>query len=124
MPQKQIANEKIDEIKGLRRDGYTFRQIHKVTGVSTGKISDVCEKERPVTSLNSLEKKVSGLDKAFFEFERQFIAVRDRLIEDVIGKGEDFVCPECSSDFMDFEDGRRPFVRCPRCEYTIVFGSL
>lgn len=124
MPQKRIATEKIDEVKELRRHGYTYRQIHRATGISTGKISEVCEKERPVTSLNSLDQRVTGLDRTFFEFERQFIAVRDRLIEDVIGKGEDFVCPGCNSDFMVFEDGKRPFVRCPRCEYTIVFGSL
>ncbi len=124
MPQKRIAIEKLDEVKELRRSGYTYRQIHRATGISTGKISEVCEKERPLTSLNSIEKKVTGLDRTFFEFERQFIAVRDRLIEDVIDSGNDFVCPGCSSDFMDFEEGKQPYVRCPRCEYTIVFGSL
>ncbi len=124
MPQKRIAHEKLDEVKELRRRGYTYRQIHRVTGISTGKISEVCEKERPLTNLNSLEKKVTGLDRTFFEFERQFIAVRDRLIEDVIDSDNDFVCPGCSSDFMEFEDGKQPYVRCPHCEYTIVFGSL
>ncbi len=124
MPQKRISSDKIDEIKELRRRGYTYRQIHKATGVSTGKISDVCEKERPLTTLNMMEKKVSGLDKTLFEFERQFIAVRDRMIEDIISSDNDFVCPNCSSEFMELVEDRRPYVKCSRCNYTLVFGTL
>jgi DNA-directed RNA polymerase subunit RPC12/RpoP len=124
MPQKRLSTGKINEIKELRRDGYTYRQIHKVTGVSTGTISNVCEKERPITTLNQMEKMVSEHEKTIFEFEKQFIAVRDRLIDDIISSDEDFVCPYCSSEFMDFKDDRRPYMKCPRCDYTIVFGAL
>ncbi len=124
MPQKRIPTGKIKEIKELRRDGYTYRQIHRVTGVSTGKISDVCEKERPITTLNWMEKKVSGIDKTLFDFEKQFIAVRDRLLDDIISSDEDFMCPDCSAEFMEFIEDKRPYMKCPRCDYIIVFGTL
>ncbi len=124
MPQKRILPEKIDEIKELRRRGYTYRQIHRETGVSTGKIADICEKERPITTINVVDKRLTGLDKTMIEFEKQFVAVRDRLIEDVISNEGDFVCPNCTSDFMDFEDARNPFMKCPGCGYAILFGRL
>jgi DNA-directed RNA polymerase subunit RPC12/RpoP len=71
-----------------------------------------------------MKKKVSGLDKTIFEFERQFIAVRERMIEDIISSDDDFVCPNCSSEFMELMEDRRPYVKCPRCDYTHVFGTL
>lgn len=125
MPQKKIPHTKVEEIKELRRKGYTYRQIHRETGVSTGKIADICEKERPVTTINNLEKRVSGVDKLMLEFEKQFIAVRDRLLEEVLTKENDFLCPNCSSEFMKFDDSsRNPFVLCSNCDYAIVFGRL
>jgi transcriptional regulator with XRE-family HTH domain len=124
MPQKRIPLEKVSEIKELRQNGYTYRQIHRETGVSTGKIADICEKERPITTLNLMEKKVSGLDKSILEFEKQFIAIRDRVIEDIISSDQELVCPNCTSEFMTFEDDRTPYMNCSSCDYVLVFGKL
>jgi ribosomal protein S27AE len=124
MPQKKIPAEKIMEIRELRRKGLTYSQIRRETRVSTGKIAEICEKEKPITTLNSIEKKVSGHDKSLIEFEKQFVSVRDRRIEDLISQDKDFVCPNCTSEFMAFEEGRKPYMKCPKCEYTIVFGAL
>jgi ribosomal protein S27AE len=124
MPQKRISLEKVREIKELRQNGYTYRQIHRETGVSTGKIADICEKERPITTLNLMEKKVSKIDKSILEFEKQFIAIRDRVIEDIISSDKELVCPNCSSEFMTFEEERKPYMDCSRCGYNLVFGKL
>jgi ribosomal protein S27AE len=124
MPQKKISPEKITEIKKLRKNGYTYRQIHKITSVSTGKIADICEKERPITTLNLIEKKVSGHNTSIVEIEKQFVAIRDRMIEDILSSNQEFVCPNCTSDFMTFEEARTSYMNCSRCGYVLVFGKL
>ncbi len=104
----------------------TISEIHhktqEISRVENVEVS--CEKEHPITTLNWMEKKVSGLDTALFDFERQFIAVRDRLIENIVSSDDDFVCPGCSRAFMDFEEDKRSYMNCPRCGYIIVFGTL
>jgi len=91
--------------------------------VSTGKIAEICEKERPITTLNDAEKRLSRLEKTCLELEKQFIAIRDRVIDEAISSDKEFVCPNCVSEFMVFEDNRTPFMKCPRCEYVLVFGT-
>jgi DNA-directed RNA polymerase subunit RPC12/RpoP len=124
MPQKKVPLEKIELIKELRRKGYTYRQIHKQTSVSTGKIAEICESEKPVISINSLERRVSQFSKTIFELEKQLVAIRDRTIDETLSGEQDFVCPNCAREFMAFEESRKPFMKCPSCEYTLVFGEL
>jgi len=124
MPQKRIPEEKIEKIRELRRKGYTYRQIKRETGVSTGKIAEICAREKPVTTINAVEKRLTDLEGLVLELERQLIAVRDRVIEDVISRDEDFLCPRCCAEFMEFHEARAPYMLCPACEYTLVFGRL
>jgi DNA-directed RNA polymerase subunit RPC12/RpoP len=103
----------------------TISEIHHKTQIRRVENIEVShEKERPITTLNWMGKKVSGLDKNLFDVERQFIAVRDRLIEDILASDKDFVCPGCSRAFMDFEEDKRSYMNCPKCGYIIVFGTL
>ena len=46
MPTPKLKPEKIEQIKHLRSQGQTYRGISMMTGVSIGKISDICAKDR------------------------------------------------------------------------------
>lgn len=89
-----------------------------------GKIAEICEKEKPNTTINVLEKRVCELNNTLLELEKQFIGIRDRVIEDIISNGLEFICPNCTVEFMAFSEAIKSYMKCPRCEYIIVFETL
>ena len=133
MPQKPIPEDVESLIRDLRKEGWTYAQIHREVGVSMGKIAMICapNKSSPlIDRVNKLERRIDEL-KMMEHHERWYEGILYVVLTYLTGVSDKgdllFSCPECTKgaiEFFEKEDPNKPGTytcgfACNHCHHEI-----